>query len=104
MAIYDHEIEQVSSFKYLGVYVDSDLGWHTQVTSVCTRVHLRFLCRFRLFGVSKHIISIFFRAVIELIFRYGMTSWFANLTVQSKAQKSSLVRTAGKMMGTCRSS
>ncbi len=38
--------------------------------------------------------------MIELIFRYGMTSWFANLTVQSKAQKSSLVRTAGKMMGT----
>ncbi len=29
-----------------------------------------------------------------------MTSWFGNLTVQSKAQISSLVRTAGEIMGT----
>ncbi len=43
---------------------------------------------------------IFYRAVIESILRYGMTSWFGNLTVKSKAQISSLVRTAGKMMGT----
>ncbi len=39
------------------------------------------------------------RAAIESIFRHGMTSWFGNLTVKSKVQISSLVRTAGKMMG-----
>ncbi len=38
--------------------------------------------------------------MIESIFRYGVTSWSGNLTVQSKAQISSLVRTAGVIMGT----
>ncbi len=38
--------------------------------------------------------------MIESIFRYGVTSWSGNLTVQSKAQISSLVRTAGEIMGT----
>ncbi len=72
------------------------------MTSVCARVHqrLNFLRRLRLVGVCKHIMLNFYRAAIESIFRYGMTSWFGNLTVKSKAQISSLVRTAGKIMGT----
>ncbi len=77
VAIYGHEIEQVSSFKYLGVHIDSDLGWRTQVTSVCTRVHqrLHFLCSLRPFCVSKHIMLIFYRAAIESILTYGMINW-----------------------------
>ncbi len=84
----------MSWFKYLEVHIDSDLGWRTQVTSVCTRVHqhLHFLRRFKT-------IWRLYRAAIESIFRHGMTSWFGNLTVKSKVQISSLVRTAGKIMG-----
>lgn len=46
VVIHGNAIKQVSSSKYLGVYMDSDLKWHTQVASVCPGVHQR------LFGVT----------------------------------------------------
>ena len=101
VAIHGQDIKQVKTFKYLGVYVDSDLSWRTQVANVCARIHqrLHFLRRLRVFGVCKNIMLIFYRATIESVLRYGITSWFGNLTVKSRAEISSLVRTAGKIMG-----
>lgn len=99
--IHGTTIKQVTSFKYLGVHIDSDLTWHTHVATVCAKVHQRllFLRRLRLFGVSKNIMLIFYRATIESIIRYGITSWFGNLTVKSKTQIQNLVKMAGKIMG-----
>lgn len=101
IAINGQHVKQVYSYKYLGVYIDSELKWHTHVSSVCTRVHqrLHFLRRLRLFGVSSNIMLIFYRASIESILRYGIIAWFGNLSVQMKAQIDSLVRVAGKIMG-----
>ena len=42
---------------------------------------------------------IFYRATIESVLRFGITNWFGNLTVKSKAQICNLVKTAGKIMG-----
>ena len=102
MAIHGYDIKQVSSFEYLGVYIDNDLSWRTHVTNVCARTHqrLHFLRRLRVFGVCKNIMLIFYRATIETILRYGITSWFGNLTVKSKTQIFNLVKTAGRIMGT----
>lgn len=101
VTIHGHVIEQVSSFKYLGVHIDSDLSWRTQVTTVCSRIHqrLHFLRRLRLFGVCRNIMLIFYRATIESVLRYGITSWFGNILVKSKTQINNLVKTAGKIMG-----
>ena len=60
---------------------------------------LHFLQRLRLFGVSTNIMLIFYRASIESILRYGITSWFGNLTVKIKSQITRLAVTAGKIMG-----
>ena len=40
-----------------------------------------------------------FRATIESVLRFGITSWFGNLTVKHKAQISNLVKAAGKVIG-----
>ena len=53
-----------------------------------------------MFGVSKHIMLIFYRATIESSLRYGVTSSFGNLTVKSKTQIFDLVKTEGKIIGT----
>jgi len=102
VAIHGHDIRQVTSFKYLGMYIDNDLSWRTQITNVCARIHQRlyFLRRLRVFGVGKNIMLIFYRATIESVLRYGITSWFGNLSVKSKTQLFNLVKTAGKIMGT----
>ena len=101
IAVHDHNIEQVSSYKYLGVQIDKDLSWHTHVTTLCSKIHqrLHFLRRLRLFGVSQNIMLTFYRASIESILRYGISSWFGNLTVVYKSQITRLVNMAGKIMG-----
>ena len=102
VTIHGSGIAQVSSFKYLGVHIDCDLSWRTHVADVCARTHqrLHFMRRLRVFGVSKNIMIIFYRATIESILRYGITSWFGNLTVKSKTQIFNLVKTVGKIIGT----
>ena len=101
ITIHDHEIKQVNSYKYLGVHIDCDMSWHSQVTSMCAKIHqrLHFFRRLRLFGVSKNIMLIFYRASIESILRYGITSWFGNLTVKYKSEILRLAKMAGKIMG-----
>lgn len=34
-----NNIRQVNSYNYLGVHIDRDLSWHTQVARVCGRIH-----------------------------------------------------------------
>ena len=99
--IHDSDIKQVSSYKYLGVHIDQDLSWHTQVESCCSKIHQRLhvLRRLRLFGVSLNIMLIFYRASIESILRYGISSWYGNLTVKYKAQVERVAKMAGKIMG-----
>ena len=101
ISVHNNNIKQVSSYKYLGVQIDQDLSWHTHVTLCCSKIHQRmhFLRRLRLFGVSVNIMLIFYRASIESILRYGISSWFGNLTVKYKAQIGKLAKMAGKIMG-----
>lgn len=102
VVIHGEAIKQVPSYKYLGVYIDSEFKWHTHVSWVCTRIHqrLHFLQRLRLFGVSSNIMLIFYKATIESVLRYGIIVWFGSLTVKSRAQINNVLRVAGKIMGT----
>ena len=61
ISVHDHNIKQVSSYKYLGVQIDQDLSWHTHVTTLCAKIHqrLHFLQRLRPFGVNVSIMLIF---------------------------------------------
>lgn len=92
-------IKQVSSYKSLEVYFDDMLDWQTHVSSICSRIHQRLhLQRLRIFGVGRKRI-IFCIATIELILHFGITSRLGHFKVNCKAQISSLIRTAGKVMG-----
>ena len=101
ITIHDHEIKQVTSYKYLGVHIDHDMSWHSHVTSMCAKIHqrLHFLRRLRLYGVSRNIMLIFYRASIESILRYGITSWYGNLTVKYKSEILRLAKMAGEDNG-----
>ena len=99
--IKEERVEQVNSYKYLGVYFDPQLSWACHVDSVCSRVNqrLHFLRRLRIHGVSNNILLMFYRANIESIIRYGITTWFGNLAVKLKTQLQNLVKRAGKIIG-----
>ena len=99
--IHGEKVEQVTSYKYLGIWFDSQLKWSTQVDSVCSRINQRmhFLRRLRVHGVATNIMMLFYRANIESVIRYGITTWFGNLSVTLKSQLQNLVKRAGKIIG-----
>ena len=58
-----------------------------------------FLRRLRIHGVANNILMLFYRANLESIIRYGITTWFGNLSVKLKSQLQNLIKRAGKIMG-----
>ena len=99
--IHGEGVEQVTSYKYLGIFFDSQLNWANQVDSVCSRINqrLHFLRRLRVHGVARNIMLLFYRATMESIIRYGITTWFGNLSVKLKTQLQNLIKRAGKIIG-----
>lgn len=101
VVIGDRVIEQVSSYKYLGIYIDNTLKWNVHVDYLCKKLaqRLHFLRRLRLFGVCTGIMSTFYNAVLESLIRYGMAAWFGSLTVQLKSKILKMVKIAMKVIG-----
>ncbi len=99
--IKDTMIEQVTSYRYLGFYMDSVFCWKTHIDSLCTRLQqgLYFLRRLRLYGVGSNILLAFYRAMLESLIRYGITVWFGNLSVQLKNILANIHKTAMKIIG-----
>ena len=94
-------VEQVTTYKYLGVHFDPQLQWAPHVDYVCSRINqrLHFLRRLRVHGVNKDVMMMFYRAAIESIVYYAITTWFGNLSIKLKSQLCSLINRAGKIMG-----
>ena len=94
-------INQVTTYKYLGVHIDNILCWKSHIDKLCTKLQQRlyFLRRLRLYGVSSGIMLIFYRAILESLIRYGITAWYGNLTVQLKNRLRSMHKTAMKIIG-----
>ena len=94
-------IEQVSSYKYLGVQLDNLLKWNIHVDYLCSKLAqgLHFFRRLRLFGVSTNIMLTFYNAVLGSLIRYSMAAWYGSLSVQLKNKVNNMVKLAMKVMG-----
>ena len=101
VVIHDSPIEQVSSYRYLGVHLDDTFSWYVHVDNLCSRLQQRlyFLRRLRVYGVDKNIMFLFYQAVLESLIRYGMSSWYGNLSTKLKTKLARLVNTAMKVIG-----
>lgn len=99
--IHGNIIEQVSSYKYLGVYMDNLLCWSSHIDNLCSRLQQRlyFLRRLKMFGVNQRILFLFYQSVFESLIRYCITAWYGNLTVQFKSKLARLVHLAQKITG-----
>ena len=95
----DMQIEQVCSYKYLGIQMDNMLKWNVHVDYLCAKLAQRLHFIRRLFGVSRKIMSTFYDAVLESLIRYCMAAWFGSLSVQLKTRIAKIVNTAMKVIG-----
>ena len=94
-------IERVDTFKFLGSHISSDLSWDNNTDSIIKRAQQRlyFLRQLKKFGLSKDILRQFYRAVVESVLTFSITVWFNSATKQQRDRLESVVRTAGKIVG-----
>ena len=59
-------VEQVQSYKYLGLTIDDSLDWHIQTSNVISKINQRmfFIRKLNAFRIDKYLISLFYRSVI----------------------------------------
>ncbi|XP_036403543.1 protein NLRC3-like [Megalops cyprinoides] len=68
LIIHGLEVERVSCFKFLGVYICDDVTWTLNTTQLVKKAQrLYFLRRLRTFGMSPQILSNFYSCIIESI-------------------------------------
>lgn len=66
VSVYNQEITQVQSYKYLVVHIDKSLTWDINVNWVCERFHQRlyYLCRLWFYGVDRKMIYVFHQSIL----------------------------------------
>ena len=90
-------MENVSTFKYLGVYISEDLTWAVNTTQLVKKAQQPLY--FRNFGMSAEILRYFYY-VVESIFTSCITVWYSNTTVMDRKRLQRVVNTAERIIST----
>ena len=101
ITIHGESINQVCSYKYLGVVIDHLLSWKDHIESLCmkTKQRIYFLRRLRSFGASRRILLLFFTSVIMSVLQYCSTTWYGCLSVALKSQLLQQLSICSKIVG-----
>ena len=92
------QIEQVVSYKYLGITIDDKLNWDLQATDVFKKFNKRmfFLRKLASFKVDSKLLSLFYNSVIQSIIAFCIIGWGGNATETKKKKLDILIRRAGR--------
>ena len=96
----------MEAFRYLGIEVDRTLSFsvHTEHTYKKAQQRLFLLRKLRSFNVSKDILTVVYRSLIESVLTYNISSWYTFLSVREKSKLSRIIKHASKITGTTQSS
>ena len=89
-------VEQVESFKFLGVHITNELSWskHTKTVGKRVRQNLFPLRRLKRFGMGLQILKRFYSCTIESILTGCITAWYGNCSASDCKVLQRVVRTA----------
>ena len=98
LKINDHVIEQVSSYKYLGVTIDDKLQWSEHINNIRSKANKRlyFVRKLGQFKVDKTLITLFYKSIIESILTFCITCWGGNSSKVDRIKLDRVIKTAGK--------
>ena len=95
------EIQQVETYKYLGVVVDNKLNWTHNTDAIMKKLNSRMHCLRKLnsFHVCPQLLSVFYSSVISSVLSFGLTCWGGNLTKRDTGRLNKVIRKAGGIIG-----
>jgi len=82
MSASSYKIQRASEAKLLGVHIDSNISWHTQVEAIVSKAtqRLYFLKQLKRAGVPHAQLLHFYISVIRLVLEYAVPVWHHLLT------------------------
>ena len=96
------DIEQVSSYKYLGIHIDNNINWQLQATTVYKKINKRmfFLRKLRNFYVDNTLLSLFYTSSIQSLITFCIIGWGGNTRVGEITKINRVIRRAEKITKT----
>ena len=94
-------IEVVSSYKYLGVLVDSKLDWRENSSAMFKKAQSRlfFLRKLHSFNVRRPLLHVFYQSILASVMFYAVVCWGNGLKIEDKNKINKLIRKAGSIIG-----
>ena len=94
-------VEQVESFKFLGVHITNKLTWskHTKTVVKRARQNLFRLRRLKRFGMGPQILKRFYSCTIESILTGCITAWYGNCSASDRKALQRVVHMAQYITG-----
>ena len=95
------EVEQVDSFKFLGVHIINKLTWSKQTKTAVKRARQNLfpLWRLKRFGIGPQILKRFYSCTIESILTGCITAWYGNCSASNLKALQRVVCTAQYITG-----
>ena len=87
-------VEQVESFKFLGVHISNKLTRPTKTVVKRARQNIFPLRRLKRFGMGPQILKSFYSCTIESILTGCITAWYGNCSASDRQALQRVVRTA----------
>lgn len=101
LSIHGKEVERVGSFKFLGVHISADLTWTTHISNQVGKAQqrLHFLRKLKHAHLRPHLLTNFYRSVMESILTYCCTVWFSSCSAENCKSIQRVVKAAEQVIG-----
>ena len=101
LLIHGKTVEQVDSFTYLGLTLDSRLRFDQHITSIHKRFQQRLyvIRRLRSLSVAPHLLLLLYKSIIQPVLLYCSTCFFTILSMPNRNKLYSITRIASKIIG-----
>ena len=96
----DNEIERVSVYKLLGLYMNDNLTWDDHVTSICAKSakRLHFLKLLKRAAMSADDLLYYYKSVIRPVTEYSCFVWHSSLTKEHANRLENIQRRAVRLI------
>ena len=94
-------VDIVSSFKYLGTLIDTNLTFCDHIDYVYKKAQQRLylLRKLQSFDVSQHILELVYRGLIKSILSVNIVTWYRNVNSKNRTKLARSVNIATKLIG-----
>ena len=101
LLINNEEVQRVTEFKFLGVWVNDDLSWNSNTTSVIGKAQQRlyYLRKLKQEGLPNNLLVNFYHCAVESVLTYCATVWFCSCTKAEQEALERVVKVASKIIG-----